>query len=166
MFSEVFPGAVKPGFYRRDAGAERDRDLGVAAAFLHQCEQGTVLRPELGERVPQRVEFFGADGAFRLGDVLMFRGEWREYPAQFLTAEVIDTGVSGQTKQPRLELQRSLEPIKRPHHFDEDELGDVFDRVAAPDNRVNKPGDAVLVGHDELALGIRFAALRAADEFD
>ena len=98
MFSEMFSGAVKPGFYRRDAGAERDRDLGVAAAFLHQCEQGPVLRPELGERVPQCVEFFGSDGSFRLGDVLMLWSERRKDPSQFLTAEVIDTRVSGQTK--------------------------------------------------------------------
>ena len=100
MFSKVFSGAVEPGLYRRDAGAKRDRDLGMAAAFLHQCEQSTVLRPELGERVPQRVELFGTDGTFRFGDVLVFRGEGRKDPSQFLPAEVIDTCVAGQTKQP------------------------------------------------------------------
>ena len=138
----------------------------MAAAFLDKGEQSAVLGAELIKRVAQSVELLRADCAGGFGDVFVLGCERRKNPAEFLTTEVIDAGVAREAKQPRFKLRGRLQAIDRTNHFDEDELGDVFNGVAAADNRVNKTGHAVLVSHDELALSIRFAALCAENKFD
>lgn len=59
-----------------------------------------------------------------------------------------------------------METIKGADHLDENELGDVFDGIAASDDGIDKPGHAVLISHDELTLGVGLTALRAADKID
>ena len=118
------------------------------------------------KRVTQGIELFRADRAGGFGDVFVLGCERRENPAEFLTTEVIDAGVAREAKQPRFKLRGRLQAIDRANHFDKNELGDVFDGVAAADDRVNKTGHAVLVSHDELALSIRFAALCAENKID
>ena len=71
MFAKVFTGAVEASFHRRDARRERLRDFRVTAAFLHEREEGAILRTKLLQRVPQRVKFLAADRARRLGDVFV-----------------------------------------------------------------------------------------------
>ncbi len=138
----------------------------MTAPFLHEAEQGPVLRPELGERMAQSVELLGPDRALGFGDVFVFRRKRREDTSQFLAPEVIDTGVPREPEKPRLKLGRRLEPGQRADHFDKDKLGDVLDGITAADDRIDKPGNAVLVSHDELALGIGLAALRASNKID
>ena len=166
MFSKVFSGTVEAGLHGRHAGAQGDCDLRMAAPFLHEGEQGPVLRPELGERMTQSVELFGADRAFRFRDVFVFRRKRRKDASQFLAAEVIDAGIPREPEKPRLELGRRLKPRQRADHLDEDKLSDVLDGITAADDRINKPGNTVLVSHDELALGIGLAALRASNKID
>jgi len=166
VFAQVLPGAVKAGLHRRDSGAEGDGDFSVAAAFLHEGEEGAVLRAELIEGMAEGIEFLGTDGTRRLGHVFVLGGERREDPAKFLPAEVIDAGVAREPEKPRLKLLRFLQACDSPDQFDKDELRDVLDRIAATDDGVDESGDAVLVGHDELALGVRIAALHAADKVD
>jgi hypothetical protein len=83
MFSKVFAGTVEAGLHGRHAGAQGDCDFRMAAPFLHEGEQGPVLRPELGERMAQSVELFGADRAFRFRDVFVFRRKRRKDASQF-----------------------------------------------------------------------------------
>ena len=138
----------------------------MATAFLNEGEQSAVLGPELIKRVTQGVELLRANGARGLGDVFVLGGKRRKYPAQFLTTQVINAGVTRETEQPRFKLRGRLQAIDRANHFDKNELGDVLDGVAAADDRINKTGHTVLVSLDELALSVRFAALCAENEFD
>ena len=75
MFSKVFPRAVKASFHGCNAGVESFRNLGVASTFLHECQQGSILRPQLRQRVTQRIELLGVDRAGRLGNVFMLLTE-------------------------------------------------------------------------------------------
>ena len=138
----------------------------MAPAFLDEGEQSAVLGAELSQRVAQGVELLGANRTGRFRDVFVLGGEGRKNPAEFLATEVIDAGIACEAKEPRFKLRRRVQTIDRAHHFDEDELRDIFDGVAAADDRVNKTGHTVLVSHDELALSIRFAALGAENKFD
>ncbi len=114
----------------------------------------------------QSVELLGADRAFGFGDVFVFRRERRKDASQFLAAEVIDAGVPREPEKPRLELGRRLKARQRTDHLDEDKLSDVLDGITAADDRIDKSGNAVLVSHDELALGIGLAALSASNKID
>lgn len=153
-------------FYGGNTGTQGDGDFRMTAAFLHEGEKGAVLRAKLVERVAECVEFLGADGTGRFRDVFVLRGERREDPTQFLTAEVVDAGVAREAEEPRLELRRRLEAVERPDHFDENELGDILNGVTSSDDGIDKPSHTVLISHDELPLSGGLTALRAADEFD
>jgi hypothetical protein len=166
VFPKMFASTMQAGFYRCNARAKGLGDFGVAAAFLDEGEQDAILRPELGEGVAEGVELLGADGAGRLGDVLMLGREREKDPAEFLPAEVVDAGVAREAEEPGLELFRRLKPGEGADHFDENLLRDVLHGVAAPDDGVDESGHPVLVRDDEFALGVGFAALGAADKVD
>src|ERR1017187_7337535 len=63
VLSQSFAGAVEPRLHGRDARPEALGDLRVAAALLNKREERAVLGPELGERMPERVELLRVDGA-------------------------------------------------------------------------------------------------------
>src|SRR4051794_23375007 len=93
MFAKVFPRAMETGLHRGDARIESFGNLGVTPAFLYQCEQRSILRPQLAERVAQGVEFLGVHCAGRLGDILMFLTERQKDPAQLLSTQLIDARI-------------------------------------------------------------------------
>jgi len=166
MLAKMFAGPVKASFHGSHTGAKGHGDFSVTAAFLDQREERAVLRADLGQRVPQRIEFLGVDGARRLRDVFVFRAKREKDPAQLLPAEVIDAGVAREPEEPRLELRRSLQAVERADHLDENLLGQVLDGVAAIDHGIHESSHAVLVADNELALGPLVTALSAADELD
>ncbi len=164
MFAKMFAGAVEASFHCGDARVERVRDFGVAAAFLDEGEQRTVLRSELGQGVAERVEFLGVDGARRLGDVFVFIAERQKNAPQLLAAKLVDAGVAREAEQPRLELRRRLEPVEGADHFDEDLLRQILHVIASSSHGVNETGDPMLICDNELALGVFFALLSPADK--
>ncbi len=166
MISKMFASAVETSFHRGNAGAKGLGDLRMTATFLHQSQEGAILRPELGEGVPQCVELLGIDGAGRLRDVFMLGRKRQKNAAQLLAAEVVDARVARESKEPRFKLLGCLQPVEGADHFDEDELGDVLDCIAAPDDGVNETSHPALIGDDEVALGIGGTALSAAYEVD
>ena len=48
MFAKVFTRAVEAGLHGGDGGLKGLGDLRMAAAFLHEGEEGAILRAELG----------------------------------------------------------------------------------------------------------------------
>ncbi len=164
MFAEVFPGTVQPGFHGRDTGGQNFGDFCVAPAFLDQREQRAILRAELGERMPEGIKFLGVDGSRRLGDVFMLDPERQKNPAEFLAAELINAGVAGEAKEPRLKLCRCLEVNECTDHLDEHLLGKIFDIIAPAGHRIHKASHPVLVADNKLPLGVFFAFLGSADE--
>jgi hypothetical protein len=159
VFAKVLAGAVKASLHGSHRSIERFGNFGVTAPLLHERQQRPVLRAELGERVAESVELLRVDGAGRFGNVFVFLPKGQEDPPQFLAAELVDAGVAREAKEPRLELRRRLEPVDRPHHFDENLLGQVLDVIAPVGHGVNKTRDPVLVGHDKLVLGVFVALL-------
>ena len=83
VFAQVLARPVEAGFHGGDADVEDVGDFRVAAAFLHEREQGAILRAELREGVAQRVELLGVHRAGRLGDVLMLLAERQEIRRSF-----------------------------------------------------------------------------------
>ena len=56
MLAKMFPRTVEASFHRGDTGIESFGDFRVAPAFLDEREQRAVLRAELRERMPQRIQ--------------------------------------------------------------------------------------------------------------
>jgi hypothetical protein len=166
VFPEVFASAMKTGLHGGDAGAKGFGDLGVTAAFLHEGKENAVLRTKLGKSVTESIEFLGIDGSAGLRHVFVLGRERQKDAAEFLAPQVVDAGVAREAEEPRLKLLRRMQTRERPDHLDKDELREVLHRIAAPDNRINETGHAVLVGDDKVALALGIAALGAADEVD
>jgi len=164
MFAQVLAGAMQPRLYGGDAGGENFGDFRMAAAFLDQGEQGTILGTELVERVAEGIEFFGINRARGLGNVLVLGPERQKNPAEFLAAELINAGIAGETEQPGFELGRRLETIDGPDHLDEDLLGKIFDIIAASGHGVHETGHPMLVADNELPLGVFIALLSPTDQ--
>ena len=61
-------------------------------------------------------------------------------------------------------MRRSLQPIERTDHFDEDLLRQILDVIAAISHGKNETGHAMLVGDNELPLGVLVALLSPADK--
>ncbi len=136
----------------------------MTAALLDEGEQGAVLRPQLRQRVPQRIELLGIDRARRLGNVFVFVPKWQKDAPELLPPELIDAGVTREPEEPRLELRRRLESVERADHFYEYLLRQVFDVIAPAGHGVNESGDPMLVTDDELSLGAFIALLSSADQ--
>lgn len=166
VFSKMFAGAMKTGFYRSDAGTKGFGDFGVAASLLDKSQKDSVLRSKLTEGVTKGIELFGTHRTGRFGDVLMLRRKGEKDPAKFLPAKVIDAGVASEAEEPGFELLRRLEPDEGADHLDEDELREIFHRVAPANNRINESSHTVLIRDDEVALRVSCAALSAAYEVD
>jgi len=164
MLTKVFAGAVQAGFHGGDAGIECLGDLGVTAAFLHEREEGAVLRTQLRERVAEGIEFLGVDRAGRLGDVFMLVSERQKNATEFLAAELVDARVAREPEEPRFELRGRLQAVEGPDHLDEDLLRQILHVIAASGHGVNEAGDPVLVGDNELALSGFVALLSPADK--
>lgn len=152
MLAKVLARAVEASFHRGDTGVESFSDLGVAAAFLHQRQQSPILRPELSERMTQRVELLGVHGARRLGNIFVLFAKRQKNPAELLAAQLIDARVSRQTKKPRLELRGRLQAINGANHFDEDLLREILDVITSTGHGVYETGDPMLIADDELSL--------------
>lgn len=136
----------------------------MAAPFLHQGEQSAVLRPQLGERVAQGIEFLRVHGARRFGDVFVLLAKREENPAQLLTPQLVNAGVAREPEEPRFELRGSLQANQRANHLDENLLGQVLDVVTSSSHGVNKTGHPTLVADNELMLGDLVALLSPADQ--
>ena len=159
MLPEMFARTVKASFHRGDTGFESLGNLGMAPAFLDQRQQGANLRPQLRERVAERIELLGINRAGRLRNVFMFLPERQKNPPQLLPAKLIDAGVAREPEKPGLELRRSLQPIDGANHLDEHLLRQVLHVIASTGHGVNEASDSVLVTDDELALGSLVALL-------
>ena len=164
VLTKMLPRAVQASLHRGHAGGEDRGDLGMAAPFLHEGEQRAILRPQVLEGVPQRVEFLGVDRSRRLGDILVLRGEGQEDPPQLLAAQLVDAGVAGETEKPRLELRGSLQAVDGADHLDEDLLAEVLHLIAAVGDGEDEAGHPVLIGDDELVQSLLVATLRAAHQ--
>lgn len=164
MFAQVFARTMQAGFHGRNTGGQNFGDLGMAAAFLDEGEQRTILGAQLGERMAQGVEFLGAHGAGGLGDVFVFLPERDKDPPEFLAPQLIDAGVAREPEQPRLELRRRLQTIEGADHLDEHLLGEILHVVAASGHGVNEAGDPMLIADNELMLGGFVAPLSQADK--
>src|SRR4051794_23865090 len=75
MFPEMFASTMQASFHGGDTGAEGFGDFRMTAAFLDKREQDPILRAELREGVPQRVELLRAHGATWLGHIFVLRRE-------------------------------------------------------------------------------------------
>src|SRR3954466_5714022 len=94
MLAEMFARTVKASLLCSNASGKSFGDLGMTTPFLNQSEQCPVLRAELRERVPQRIEFLGVDGTRRLGNVFVLFPERQKNSPQFLPTQLIDAGVT------------------------------------------------------------------------
>jgi hypothetical protein len=159
MLAKVLARAVKASFHRGDTGVESFSDFGVTAAFLHQREERTILRPQLRESVTQRIELLRAHRAGWLRNVFVFLAKWKKYPPKFLPPQLIDARVAGQPEKPRLELRRRLQSIDGSDHLDEDLLGEIFDVITSTGHGVNEAGNPMLIADDEVSLGVFVALL-------
>ena len=164
MLTKVFARAVKASFHCGNTCGQNFGDFRMAAALLHQREEGAVLRAKLGECVTQGIQFLGIDRARGFWNVFVLFAKRLKNPAQFLPAELVDAGVARQPEQPRLELRRRLQTIQGADHLDKNLLRQVFDVIASARHGVNESRDAMLVADDELTLGDFLAALSPADE--
>jgi hypothetical protein len=164
MFAKVFTGPMKASLHRGDGGIERESDLRMAAPFLHEGEQGAILRAKLSQGVPQRIQLLGVDGAGRLGNIFVFLTKREEDAPQFLPPQLVDARIARQPEKPRLKLGRGLQTVDRPDHFDKDLLGQIFDVIASVGHGVNETRDPVLVGDDDLPLSVLIAFLSPANK--
>jgi hypothetical protein len=153
VLSKVFTRAMKASFHRGNAGIKGFGNLGVAPAFLHECEQCTVLRPQLRQRMTQRIKLLRIHRTGRLRNIFVLLAERQKYPPQLLPPQLINARVPREPEQPRLELRGSLQAIDGSNHLDEDLLGEIFDIITSSGHGVDKAGDPMLVTDNELPLG-------------
>jgi hypothetical protein len=165
MLAQVFARAVEASFHRGNTGVESLSDLRMTASFLDECKQSSILRPQLPERVTQRIEFFGIDGTRRLGNIFMLLAERQKNTPQLLAPQLIDARVARESEQPRLELRRRLQAIDGANHFDEDLLRQILDVITSTGHGVHKAGNPMLVADDKLPLRAFVALLSTANEF-
>jgi hypothetical protein len=164
VFAKMFAGAMKASLHGSHGGIESFGDFRVTAALLHQSEECPVLRAQLSESVPQSVQFLGIDGSGWFGDIFMLFTEGEKDAPELLAAELVDAGIAGEAEEPRFELRRRLQAVDRTDHLDEDLLGQVFDVIAPVRHGVNEARNPVLVGDDELTLGVFVALLSPANK--
>ncbi len=153
VLSKVFSRAMKASFHRGDAGIESFGNFGMAPAFLHQCEQRTILRPQLRQRMTQGIKLLGIHRTRRLRNIFVLLTERQENPPQLLPPQLVDARVSREPEQPRLELRRRLQTIERADHLDEDLLGQILHVITSTRHGVNEACDTMLVTDNELPLG-------------
>jgi hypothetical protein len=164
VFAKVFSGTVEASFHGGDGRIERFGNLRMAATFLHEREQSAVLWTQLFERVPQGIQLLGADSTGWLRDVFVFLPERQKYPAQLLAAQLVNAGIARQPKEPRLELGRCLQTVDRSYHLDENLLGQILHVIASIGHSVDEPRNAVLIGNNNVPLGVFVPFLSAANK--
>jgi len=98
VLTKMFTCAVQSSLHCGHGDAQGLGNLPMAAPLLDEGEQGAVLGPELGKRVPEGVEFLCVDSTLGLCNVLMLRTEGKEDPPELLPAEVVYARVPGQAK--------------------------------------------------------------------
>ena len=158
---------MKPGFEGDDAYACDFSHFNLAAAFLGKGYEGAILGFEFGECVLKCVKLFAVHACGFVGDfkntLLGFKGRGKTLPA--LAPDVVDASVAREAKEPCFKLCRLIKTWKGPDHLDKNDLGEVLDGVAAVEDAVNEPGNAMLVREYKSALGIFVALLCLADGF-
>jgi len=164
VFAKVFTCSMEASLHGGDRGIERLGNFRVAAALLHQRQQRPVLWAKLFERVPQGIQLLGTDSTGRFRDVFVFLPERQKNPAQLLAAQLINARVTRQAEEPRLELGRGLQTVDRSDHLDENLLGQILHIIASISHGVNEPRDAVLIGDNNVPLGVFVALLSPADK--
>jgi hypothetical protein len=164
MLAKMFPRTVEASFHRGDTGFESLGNFGMTAPLLDQRQERTILRPQLGQSMAKRVEFLGIHRAGRFGNVFMLFPKRQKNPPQLLPAQLVNTRIPGQSKQPRLKLRRSLQTIQSPDHLDKDLLGQVLHVIASSRHGVHETSHPVLVADNEFMLGGFFPLLSPADE--
>jgi hypothetical protein len=164
MFAKVFAGTMKASLHRGYGGIESFGDFGMTAALLHKGEKRAILRAKLAEGMAEGVEFLGIHRPGGLGDIFVLLTKGQKNAPEFLAAELVNTGVAREAKQPRFKLGRRLQPVDGTHHFDKDLLGQILDIITPVGHRKNETCDAMLIGDNELPLGGFFALLSPANE--
>ena len=164
MLAKMFTRAMEASFHRGYTGTESFGNLGMTATFLDECKQGAILRPELGQRVAQRIELLRIHRTGRLGDVFVLLAERQENPPQLLPPELIDARISCEAEQPRFELGGRLKTIDGSNHLDEHLLRQIFDVITSPGHSINEAGHTMLVADNELPLGGFVAFLGSPNE--
>lgn len=153
MLAQVFPGPVEASLHRGDTGFERLGDFRMTTPFLHQSKQRAILGPQLGQRMPQGVEFLRIDRSWRFGYVFMLLAEREKNPAQLLPPQLVDARVAREPEKPGLELRRGLQAIEGTDHLDEHLLRQVLHIIAPARHGVNEARDPMLIADNELPLG-------------
>jgi hypothetical protein len=164
MLAKMLTCAMEASFHHGDTGVESFSNLGMAAPFLNQREQRAILRTQLSQRVPQRIEFLGIHRPRRLWNIFVFLAERQKNPPQLLPPELIDARVSREAEQPRLELRRCLQTIDGSNHLDEHLLRQVLDVITSASHSINEAGHTMLVTDNELPLGGFVALLGSPHE--
>jgi hypothetical protein len=161
VLAKMLSRAVEASFHRGDTGIESLGDFRMTATFLHQGQQGPILRPQLRQRMAQCIEFLRIDGVRRFRDVFMLFAKREKYPAQFLTPELIDASIARESEQPRLELRRRLQTVDGANHFYEHLLRQIFNVITSAGHGVNEASNPMLIADNELSLS-GFVALLSA----
>lgn len=164
MLAQVFARAVEASLHRGNTGFERLGDFRMTTPFLHQSKQRTILRPQLGQRMPQGVELLRIDRPGRLGNVFVLLAKREKNPAQFLPPQLVDARVAREPEKPGLELGGSLQAIEGADHLDEHLLRKVLHVIASARHGVNESRDPVLIADHKLPLGAFIAFLGPPNE--
>jgi hypothetical protein len=163
--TELFASAVETGFEGDYADTGGVGHFLLAPPFLRKGDEGAVFGFEFGEGVPEGVELLAVHRRRRLGDfemLFLFERGKKTLPA--LTAEMIDAGIARHPEEPGFELGGLIETWERAYHFNEDNLGKIFDGITATGDRIDKTRDAMLISDDERALRVFAALLRLPDQ--
>jgi hypothetical protein len=153
-FAELFARAVQAGFDGSDRGAGDGRHLGLTAAFLCEREKDAVFGLQLLQGVVEGVQLGGINRGAGFGYGFVFGLNWGEESPPFFTAEVINATVACEAEKPGFKVFGIVEPVERPKHFDENDLGNILNGVAAARDGIDKAGHPLLVADDERALGV------------
>lgn len=164
MLAKMFTRTVQASLHRGNTGGKSFGNLGMAATLLDQGKQRAILRPKLGQRMAERVEFLGVDRAGRFRDVFVFLPERQKNATEFLPAQLVDAGVAGEPEKPRFELSRLMQTVDRAGHLDEHLLGKIFDVVTAGSHSIDEASDAMLVVDNKLTQRDFVASLRPTNK--
>lgn len=160
----MFTRTVQASLHRGNTGGKSFGNFSMTAAFLHQGEERPILRPELGERMAQGIEFLRIDCTGWLRNVFVLLSKREKDAAEFLAAQLVDAGVPREPKEPRLELRGLMQTVDRASHLDENLLGKIFDVITAGSHSIDEASDAMLVVDNKLTQRDFVASLRPTNK--
>jgi hypothetical protein len=163
--AELFASAVKTSLESDYADASGVSHFLLASAFLRKGDECPVFGFEFGQCVTEGVELFAIDRGRGFGDFevfLLFERGKQTLPT--LTTKVVDAGIARHAEEPGFKLGRLIETWEGAYHFNEDNLGKIFDSITSSRDGINKPRNAMLISDDEGALRVLAALLRLTDK--